>query len=96
MTCNMLLKQECFRVDDFKLILNALYTSAFVGVWYWVNPQDAQCNDKSSIVLNLDKMNTMKFVTKNSAHSMVHIGYEEKCIEKMTIQYFLVYQLLTT
>jgi len=34
------------------------------------------------LVLNLDKMNIMKFVTKNSAHSTLHIGYKEKYIEE--------------
>jgi len=28
------------------------------------------------LVLNLDKMNIMKLVTKNSAHSTLHIGYK--------------------
>ena len=35
----------------------------------------------------------MKFITKNSAHSTVHIGYEEKCIEKMANTEFLGLQI---
>jgi hypothetical protein len=31
------------------------------------------------LVLNLDKMNIMKFITKNSSHSTLHIGYKEVC-----------------
>ena len=33
-----------------------------------------------SLVLNFDKMNIMKFITKNSSHSTLHIGYKEKYI----------------
>jgi len=29
-------------------------------------------------VLKLDKTNIMKFITKNSSHSTLHIGYKEK------------------
>jgi len=40
------------------------------------------CNIKwfaaSKLVLNLDKMNIMKFITKNSSHSTLHISYKEK------------------
>jgi len=31
----------------------------------------------NKLVLNLDKTNTVKFITKNSAYSTLHIGYEE-------------------
>ena len=31
----------------------------------------------SNIVLNLDKTNMMKFITKNSSRSTLHIGYKE-------------------
>jgi len=43
----------------------------------------------NSIFVNLDKMNIMKFITKNSAHSTVHIAYEEKCMEKMANTKFM-------
>jgi hypothetical protein len=36
----------------------------------------------NNLVLNLDKMNIMKFITKNSSHSTLHIGYKEKYIEE--------------
>ena len=36
----------------------------------------------NNLVLNLDHMNIMKFITKNSAHSTLHIGYKEKYIEE--------------
>jgi len=43
----------------------------------------------NKLVLNLDKTNIMKFVTKNSSHSTSHIGYKEKYIEEMVSTEFL-------
>ena len=37
----------------------------------------------NNLVLNIDKTNIMKFITKNSSHSTLHIDYKEKYIEKM-------------
>jgi len=34
----------------------------------------------SNLVLNVDITNIMKFITKNSEHSTLHIGYKEKYI----------------
>jgi hypothetical protein len=36
----------------------------------------------NNLVLNFDKMNIMKFITKNSAHSMLHFGYKEMYVEE--------------
>jgi len=47
------------------------------------------------LVPNLDKADIMQFITKNSSHSTLHIGYKAKYIEE-TIQNFLVYKLVTT
>ena len=44
-------------------------------------------------VLNLDKMNIMKFITKNSSHSTLHIGYKEKYIEQTVNAKFLGLQI---
>jgi len=35
-----------------------------------------------NLVLNLDKTNIMKFITKNSSHSTLHICYKGKYIEE--------------
>jgi len=43
--------------------------------------------------LNLDKTNIMKFITKNSSHSAVHIGYKEKCMEDRVNSKFLGSQI---
>jgi len=36
----------------------------------------------NKLVLNLDKSNIMKFITKNSSHSTLHIGYKEEYVEE--------------
>ena len=43
----------------------------------------------NNLVLNLDKMNIMKFITKNSSHSTLHIGYKEKYVEETVNTKFL-------
>jgi hypothetical protein len=35
-----------------------------------------------NLVLNLDRINKMNFITKNSSHSILHIGYKENYIEQ--------------
>jgi hypothetical protein len=41
------------------------------------------------LILNLDRMNIMKFITKNSSHCTLHIGYKEKYIEETENTKFL-------
>ena len=43
----------------------------------------------NNLVINLDKMNIMKFITKNSSHSTLHIGYKEKYVEETVHTEFL-------
>jgi hypothetical protein len=45
------------------------------------------------LILNLDKMNRMKFITKNSSHSTLLIGYKEKYIEETENTKFLGLQI---
>jgi hypothetical protein len=47
----------------------------------------------NNLDLNLDQTNTMKFITKNSAHSAIHIGYKEKYIELTVNTKFLALQI---
>jgi hypothetical protein len=37
----------------------------------------------NNLVLNLDKTNIIKFITKNSLHSTLYTGYKEKYTEEM-------------
>ena len=50
----------------------------------------------NNLVMYSDKRKIMKFITKNSSHSILHIGYKEKHIEDRVITKFLVYKLVTT
>ena len=52
-----------------------------------------ECFSANNLVLNLDKTNIMKFITKNSSHSTLHIGYKEKHIEKAENITFLGLQI---
>jgi hypothetical protein len=36
----------------------------------------------NNLVLNLDKTNKMKFISKNSACYTLRIGYKEMCVEE--------------
>jgi len=36
----------------------------------------------NKLVLNTDKTNIMKFITKNSSHSILYTGYKEKQTEQ--------------
>ena len=47
----------------------------------------------NNLVLNLDHMNIMKLITKNSAHSTLHIAYKEKYIEETMHTKFLGLQI---
>ena len=47
----------------------------------------------NNLVLNLDKINIMKFITKNSSHSTLCIGYKEKYIEEAVNTEFLGLQI---
>ena len=42
---------------------------------------------------NLGKTNILKFITKNSSHSTLHIGYKEKYIEDTVNTKFLGSQI---
>ena len=46
-----------------------------------------------NLVLNFDKMNKMKFITKNSSHSTLHTGYKEMYIEQTVNAKFLGLQI---
>jgi hypothetical protein len=43
----------------------------------------------NNLGLNVDKTNILKFLTKSSSHSTLHIGYKENYIEETTYTKFL-------
>jgi hypothetical protein len=47
----------------------------------------------NNLVLTLDNINIMRFITENSSHSTSYIGYKEKCVEKRGNTKFLGLQI---
>jgi len=47
----------------------------------------------NNLVLNVDKMNIMKFITKNSSPSTLRIGYKEEYVEETVNTKFLGLQI---
>ena len=43
----------------------------------------------NKLIIHLDKIKRMRFITRNSSHSTLHIGYKEKCVEEMVNTKFL-------
>ena len=50
----------------------------------------------NNLVLDWDKKNIMKFLTKNSSHSTLHIGNKEKYIKEIENTKFHALQIDTT
>jgi len=46
-----------------------------------------------NLILNLDKINIMKFITMNSSHPTLHIGYKEKYIKETVNTKFIGLQI---
>jgi hypothetical protein len=63
--------------EDFCTISNSVLSSMIE--WFSAN----------KLVLNLEKTNTMKFVTNNSPHCALNIGYKDKYIEETVNSKFL-------
>jgi hypothetical protein len=47
----------------------------------------------NKLVLNIEKTNIMKFITNNSSHSTLCLGYREKYVEEMVYTKFLGLQI---
>ena len=47
----------------------------------------------NNLVLNLDKTDIVKFITNNSSHSTLHIGYKERYIQEKVNTKFPVLQI---
>ena len=70
--------------EDFCLVTNLVLSHLIK--WFATN----------TLVLNLYKTSIMKFITRNSSHSTLHIGYKEKYLEAAANTKFLVYNATTT
>ena len=65
-------------VDDTSVIISSRNFEDFSSVSNLVLSHMIKWSAANNLVLNLDKVNIMKFIAKNSAHSAVLIGYKEK------------------
>ena len=75
--------------DDNSVIISSTNFNYFYSVSNLVLSLMIKWFTASNLVVNLDKMNIMKFITKNSAHSTLHVGCKEKYIEKTVNTKFL-------
>ena len=66
------------KFDDFCSVLNSVLSHVI------------KCFAASKLDLNLDKRNNMKFITENSSHPTLRVGYKEKYIERAVNTKFLV------
>jgi hypothetical protein len=64
--------------DDTSCIIPSRNFEDFSSVSYLVLSHMIKWFTDNKLVLNIDKTNIMKFITKNSSHSRLHIGYKEK------------------
>ena len=76
-------------VDDISVIISSRNFEHFCSVSDLVLSHTIELFAANGTVVNLVKMKIMKLITKNSAHSTVHIGYGEECIEKVANTRFL-------
>ena len=76
-------------VDDNSVIISSRNFNYFYSVSNLVLSGMIKWFAANNLVLNLKKMNIMKFIIKNSAHSTLHVGSKEKYIEKTVNTKFL-------
>jgi hypothetical protein len=79
--------------DDNSVIIKSTYFEDLHSVSNLVLSHMIKWSTANNLVLNLYKMNVMKFITKNSTHSTLHISYTEKCIEEKQNTKFLGLQI---
>jgi hypothetical protein len=72
------------KFEDFCSVLNSVFSHMI------------KCFAASKLVPIFDKKNITKFITQNSSHSTLRIGYKEKYMEKAVNTKFLFYQLITS
>jgi hypothetical protein len=75
--------------DDTSVIISSRNFEDFYSISNLVLPHSIKCFAANYLFPNLDKMYKIKFITKNLAHSAVHIGYEEKQTQETVNAKFL-------
>jgi hypothetical protein len=79
--------------DDIRVIISSRNFEEFCSVSNLVFFHVIKWFVANNLVLNLDKTSIMKFITKNSLHSTLHIGYKEKYTEETVHTQFLDIQI---
>jgi len=87
------ISQPILFADDTSVIISSKNYKDFCSVSNLVLSHMIKWFAANNLVLNLDHMNIMKFITKNSTHSILHIGYKEKYIEETVNTKFLSLQI---
>jgi hypothetical protein len=80
-------------VDDASVIISSRFFKDLHSVSSLVLSCVIKWFTANNLVLNWDKMNIIKFISKNSAHCMLHLGYKEKYIELTVNTEFLGLQI---
>jgi hypothetical protein len=63
--------------DDISVKISSRNFEDFCSLKNIVFSRMIKCFCANNLVLNLDKMYTMKFITNSSSHSTLYIGYKE-------------------
>ena len=79
--------------DDTTVIISSRHFEDFCSVLNLVLSHMIKRSAANKLVLNLDKTNITKFITNNSSHSALCIGYKEKYIEETVNTKFLGLQI---
>jgi len=80
MTINSVSEQ--IYADDTSVIISSRNLEDFCSVSNLVFSHMIKCFVVNNLILELDKTNIIKFITKSSSHSTLHTGCKEKCIEE--------------
>jgi len=87
------LSEPILFADGTSVIISSGNFEDFCSVSYLVLFHMIKWFAANNLVLNLDKMNIMKFKTRNSEHSTLHIGYKEEYREERENTKFIGLQI---
>ena len=83
------LSEPVLFADDTSIIISNRNFEDFCSVSNLVLYHMIKCFAANNLVLNVDKMNIMKFITKYLSHSTLCIRYKEKYIQETVYTKFL-------
>ena len=77
--------------DDTSVIISSRHFTDFCSLSNLFLSHIIKWFAANNLGLNLDKTNVLKFITKNSSHSTLHIGNKENYVEETTYTKFLAF-----